>query len=70
MKFYKVVAGIIIGTCVGFQTYSQKGLSMEEIQDVKPRNIIFILSDDHRYDYMGFTGAVPWLEILAMRSIG
>ncbi|MEN6324319.1 MAG: sulfatase-like hydrolase/transferase, partial [Proteiniphilum sp.] len=25
-------------------------------------NIVFILSDDHRYDYMGFTGKVPWLE--------
>ena len=25
-------------------------------------NIIFILSDDHRYDFMGFTGKVPWLE--------
>ncbi len=28
----------------------------------KPRNVIFILTDDHRYDYMGFTGKVPWLE--------
>ena len=27
-----------------------------------PRNVIFILSDDHRYDVMGFTGKVPWLE--------
>ena len=26
------------------------------------RNIIFILSDDHRYDFMGFTGKVPFLE--------
>jgi len=28
----------------------------------KPRNVVFILSDDHRYDYMGFTGRVPFLE--------
>ena len=28
----------------------------------KPRNVIFIFSDDHRYDYMGFTGVVPFLE--------
>ncbi|MEN0052409.1 MAG: sulfatase [Mucilaginibacter sp.] len=28
----------------------------------KPRNIIFILSDDHRYDFMGFTGKVPGLK--------
>lgn len=26
------------------------------------KRIIFILSDDHRYDYMGFMGKVPWLE--------
>ncbi|MFC4870901.1 sulfatase [Negadavirga shengliensis] len=25
-------------------------------------NIVYILSDDHRYDFMGFTGAVPGLE--------
>jgi N-acetylglucosamine-6-sulfatase len=31
-------------------------------KEVKPRNIIFILTDDHRYDFMGFTGKVPWLE--------
>jgi arylsulfatase A-like enzyme len=28
----------------------------------KPLNVIFILSDDHRYDFMGFTGKVPWLK--------
>lgn len=35
---------------------------IEIIPDVKARNVIFILSDDHRYDFMGFTGKVPWLE--------
>lgn len=25
-------------------------------------NIIYILSDDHRYDFMGFTGKVPFLD--------
>lgn len=28
----------------------------------KPRNVIFILSDDHRYDFMGFMGHVPYLQ--------
>ena len=32
------------------------------VQKKKPRNVIFILTDDHRYDYMGFTGKVPWLQ--------
>ncbi len=32
----------------------------------KPRNIVFILSDDHRYDYMGFIKKIPWLETPSM----
>ena len=31
-------------------------------KEARPNRIIFILSDDHRYDYMGFMGAVEWLE--------
>ncbi len=37
-------------------------LMIRRIDNVKPRNVIFILSDDHRYDFMGFTGKVSWLE--------
>lgn len=37
-------------------------LAVKPIADAKPRNVIFILSDDHRYDFMGFTGKVPWLK--------
>ena len=29
---------------------------------VSKRNVIFILTDDHRHDYMGFTGKIPWLK--------
>ncbi|WP_375445643.1 sulfatase [uncultured Fibrella sp.] len=29
---------------------------------VRPRNIIYILADDHRYDFMGFTGKVAGLK--------
>ncbi|MDF0708792.1 MULTISPECIES: hypothetical protein [Flagellimonas] len=32
----------------------------------KPRNVIFILTDDHHFDYMGFTGKVPWFETANM----
>lgn len=31
-------------------------------QSTKPRNIIFILTDDHRYDAMGFLKGQSWLE--------
>lgn len=39
-----------------------KNLSLEKVQGVKPRNVVFILTDDHRYDFMGFTGKLPWLK--------
>jgi arylsulfatase A-like enzyme len=42
--------------------YAQKNIVYQKINGVKPRNIIFILSDDHRYDFMGFTGKVPGLQ--------
>ena len=35
-------------------------------QNPKPMNIIYILSDDHRYDFMGFTGKVPGLQTPGM----
>lgn len=38
------------------------GLALSTKNKKKPRNVVFILTDDHRYDYMGFTGKVPWLE--------
>ena len=31
-------------------------------QRTKRRNVIFILSDDHRYDALGFLKAEPWLK--------
>ena len=40
----------------------QNSLSVTRLPDAKPRNVIFILSDDHRYDYMGFLNTVPWLR--------
>lgn len=51
-------------TCVlllmGNTTHSQ--VSIVRSEEVPKRNIIFILTDDHRYDFMGFTGRVPWLK--------
>ncbi|MDX1938411.1 MAG: sulfatase-like hydrolase/transferase, partial [Flavihumibacter sp.] len=44
------------------QTATSNQLVLNKIQSVKPRNVIFILTDDHRYDFMGFTGKLPWLK--------
>ena len=40
----------------------EEGIQVQKLDDVTPRNVVFILSDDHRYDFMGFTGKVPWLK--------
>ncbi len=57
----------IIASCSGDRGSDSKPpvkgeLVMERIENAKPRNVVFILSDDHRFDFMGFTGKVPWLE--------
>jgi N-acetylglucosamine-6-sulfatase len=36
---------------------------------VKPRNIIFILTDDHRYDALGFLKGQSWLETPYLDSL-
>lgn len=41
---------------------SEQKNQLEKIKDGKRRNIIFILSDDHRYDFMGFMGKPKFLE--------
>jgi N-acetylglucosamine-6-sulfatase len=43
-------------------------LQVDRVDGVKARNVVFILSDDHRYDAMGFLGH-PFLETPNMDSI-
>lgn len=37
-------------------------LKLDKVKGKKPHNVVFILSDDHRYDFMGFMNKVPFLE--------
>jgi len=57
-----------VGVCFTLTTACTQELSTEQIKGVRPRNIVFILSDDHRYDAMGFVGH-PFLETPHMDSI-
>jgi N-acetylglucosamine-6-sulfatase len=41
---------------------------IEKREGVKPRNVVFILTDDHRYDAMGFAGH-PFLETPHLDSL-
>jgi len=44
-------------------------IGMANAQTKKRRNVIFILSDDHRYDAMGFLKAQPWLKTPQMDKL-
>ncbi len=43
-------------------------LKLDKIQGENPLNVVFILSDDHRYDVMSFLGH-PWVETPAMDAM-
>ncbi len=72
MKFnilhFIIISSIIWSACTKQQKVeeTENPLVLEKISDEKPKNVIFILSDDHRYDFMGFTGKVPFLKTPAM----
>ena len=36
-----------------------KNLRLEKIQGVKPRNVVFIITDDHRYDSWVLPASCP-----------
>jgi len=56
---------IITVICLAILTLHQPCATLAA--DGSPRNIIFILSDDHRFDFMGFhPGAPRWLETPAL----
>ena len=46
--------------------FSSEPQPVGRMEGSRPRNVIFILSDDHRYDYLGFLGTVPWLQTPSM----
>ncbi len=43
-------------------------VDVQKIDGAKPMNVVFILSDDHRYDVMSFLGH-PWAETPAMDAL-
>ncbi len=61
MKTTLLLTGCCLPLLAGAAGNNDK-LSVKKIKGAKPRNVIFILSDDHRYDYMGFMNTVPWLQ--------
>lgn len=54
-----ILSGLLL--CVVPLRADEPDLTLEKIGGRKPMNIVFILSDDHRYDVMSFLGH-PWVE--------
>ena len=53
----------VFSSCNPQSEKGDKSLELPRLPNAgKPRNVVFILSDDHRFDFMGFTGRIPWLE--------
>lgn len=68
----KSIAISLLASCtIGTSVKSNKDkLNLPKLDsESKKRNVIFILTDDHRYDYMGFTGKVPWLKTPQMDKL-
>ncbi len=60
MKPYSLLILLFLSAC-GQPAGEAEGTATTQSEADRP-NVIFILSDDHRYDFMGFTGKVPFLE--------
>ena len=53
---------VLLGLFLALGNIIYGQVSIVKKSELPPRNVILILTDDHRYDYMGFTGKVPWLN--------
>lgn len=65
MKFIFKATGVLLLITLYFGVHAQNNvpnLILPKLKGQKPRNVVFILTDDHRYDFMGFTGRIPWLK--------
>lgn len=63
MRIIKILFALLLLIGFGVNGHAQpKKTSLPAIKGAKPRNVVFILTDDHRADFMGFTGKLPWLK--------
>ncbi|NJK84753.1 MAG: sulfatase [Bacteroidales bacterium] len=71
-NFTSIGITVLLSSGLGFtkelSAQQAKGKNSKSQQD-KKRNVIFILTDDHRYDFIGFTGKIPWLETPNMDAL-
>ncbi len=56
----------LISLSSGFAQNGKEITRLQLLANQEKMNVIFILTDDHRNDFMGFTGKIPWLKTPAM----
>ncbi|WP_018626521.1 sulfatase family protein [Niabella aurantiaca] len=63
MKRTGIIISLLAGAIFFAGAQPQTTISrLKAVAGAKKMNIVFILTDDHRYDFMGFTGKLPWLK--------
>src|SRR6056297_286285 len=69
VRFTLTLAFLFLSAGADFPVASAADLPpVEKLENTKPRNVVFILTDDHRYDAMGFMGH-PFLETPHLDSL-
>src|SRR6056297_4206622 len=69
VRFTLTLAFLFLSAGADFPVASATDLPpVEKLENTKPRNVVFILTDDHRYDAMGFMGH-PFLETPHLDSL-
>ena len=62
-KIFSLAISLILTLTASSQNKNSINLpALNKIKGTAPRNVVFILTDDHRFDFMGFTGKLPWLK--------
>lgn len=61
-QFIKYTIAVVIALAFNFISTAAQQVKIQKSKGAKSLNVIFFLTDDHRFDFMGFTGKVPWLQ--------
>ena len=69
----RILFSVALGWAALGQAIAEDKLAIERVPEAKPRNVVFILTDDHRYDAMGFMGhpflKTPHLDSMARNGV-
>ena len=77
-RFTTQILGIAVGISLSVSASAEvvpvpKSVVPQKIEGAKPRNVVFILSDDHRYDAMSFMGhpfaKTPHMDAMATSGV-